>query len=430
MTSAMTGAMSATTARMPCARTSPSSSRWSSKALGIWPTWSPGGSNLTPATASDPNRSPRNVSTETFPAHQRPGVRVPGQDQRQAGPGPLASLELVGPVAFEPNDYLQQHASRERCYEIPPDSFWIAATHTRSSVTGSFAYAAGAHGLRRHAARLRKHAAAAGDTVSAAELLLQLRHLHPDDIRPAVWVTTGPSLNEPVFLGRIIQALTEAGGRRQAAVLAEHAAAHTDVTDLSGVNFVLKAMHLTGAHGAISALLARNPAGRVRADSPGAIAALLRTLAELSADHQVEMLADRAGQIEAEHLFAEEPFGLGALLSALHGVGTQQQVHHLADRITVNVDAYQIGPYLLRSLREAGAETHAAALAADKQVPWPAAIPEQATGDTSRTDPDDPEVLATNIRDLRFGIRLLGGNPRRLTALLASDPAAHRYLGL
>ncbi|MCZ4126133.1 hypothetical protein [Streptomyces sp. H39-S7] len=91
--------------------------------------------------------------------------------------------------------------------------------------------------------------------------------------------------------------LQRRGMRREAAALAQRAAARAPLADGRGVAHLMNALHEADATGPCAVLLARSPADEISLVNPMAVAELLRVLDAVGADVQARKLARRAVDI-------------------------------------------------------------------------------------------------------------------------------------
>ena len=301
-------------------------------------------------------------------------------------------------------DYLDQYGRQTRRSIIPTTQFWTAAAiFAAPGDVGALARAAEARGLLRAAARLRKRAAAYGDTRAAAALITSLHSLHPADTKAARWATTYASLDDPGAVAWLLWALQNAGAADQA-----------------------------------EALLARDPAAHASLDDPYAVARLLWALRRAGAADQVKVLAARA----ATHASLDDPYAVARLLHALRRAGTADQVKVLAARAVThaNLDDSRAIARLLRELREAGVTDLAKTLlsrdpAAHADLDDPRAVArllrelreagaaDQVKALATRANLDDSRAVARLLRELREA-----GVTDLAKTLLSRDPAAHADL--
>ena len=97
--------------------------------------------------------------------------------------------------------------------------------------------------------------------------------------RSAPWPTgrRQASLDDPGAVAGLLRALREAGaGDAVTALLARDPAGQASLDDPGAVAELLRALRAAGAGDAVAALLARDPAGQASLDDPGAVAGLLR----------------------------------------------------------------------------------------------------------------------------------------------------------
>ena len=281
--------------------------------------------------------------------------------------GPLTRIRPRPPgKAAEPGyrlaDYLDQHGRRAHRGLLPPAGFWDAAARFASlGELPALAEAAEAHGLLREAARLRKHAAACGDTGAATHLIRQLHSLDPADHDPAQWAAAHAALDNPYAVARLLEALREAGADDQATALAARAAAHAALDNPYDVAELLRVLRGAGADGQAATLLARDPAAHAALDDPYAVARLLDALREAGADDQAAALAARA----AAHTALDNPYDVARLLDALREAGADGQAAALLARdpaAHAALDNPAAVARLLDALRNADAEEQVSTL--------------------------------------------------------------------
>ena len=210
---------------------------------------------------------------------------------------PVPPSSGTGVAGYQVADYLDQHGRRTRQAELGPSSLWDALTASASDLT-RLGQAARDRGLYRYAAALWTTAATLGNTVAAGQLVTHLRQVSPGDTtRAAQWAVSNASLDDPWTVGRLLEALHEAGADDAAHALADRAAA---------------------SHASL--------------DDPGAVARLLRALHAAWADDAAHALADRA----AANARLDDLKDVSSLLWALHAAGADDAAHALADRAAAN----------------------------------------------------------------------------------------------
>jgi hypothetical protein len=316
--------------------------------------------------------------------------------------GPLARIRPrhisrpTSETVYRLADYLDEYGRRNRCREIPPESFWNAAA-SLNDPNSLISLAAGAEqrGLFRNAACLRKRAVAQGETSSAISLLSQMRSMYPADLAPAHWISTHAGLERPADVARVLDALHEAGAGRQVSELASRAAEHADVNEPAAVAGLLTALDRVGAHEQVDvlasraalhtdfhdlravgrllnallstaeprnveALVARDLTAHADINDPSAVAGLLAPLDRAGAREHVKVLASRAAEYTDLHNLS----AVTQLLSTLDKVGAYEQVKVLASRAAAHVDQNDLSAVacLLRALPEASMREHAASL--------------------------------------------------------------------
>ena len=345
-------------------------------------------------------------------------------------------------AAWRLADYLDQHGRQSRRSIIPPARFWAAATSVALDDLGVLAQAAEDRGLLRDAARLRKQAAAHGDTRAAAALITSLHFLGLADANAADWAATYATLDDPGAVAWLLWALRNAGATGQtAALLARDPGAHAPLDDPYAVARLLRALREGGVPGQAETFAAR-AAAHAPLDDPYAVARLLCALRVAGVPGQAETfaarIADRANLNDpravlrlldemweagaasqtaallardpAAHVNLDDPHGVARLLQGLPRVGAAEQANVLAARAAAHVNLDDPGAVgrLLREMLAAGAADQTAALLARD----PAA----------HASLDDPGAVAQLLRALR---RVDAG---QAAALLARDPAAHARL--
>ena len=305
-------------------------------------------------------------------------------------------------------DYLDQYGRQSRRSIIPPAQFWAAAAiFAAPGDLGVLARAAEGRGLLRDAARLRKRAAAHGDTRAAAALVTSLHSLHPADTDSASWAATYASLDDPGAVAWLLWALQNVGASEQAdALLARDPAAHVNVDDPYAVGRLLQALRRAGADDQAKALAAR-AAAHTSLDDPGAVARLLRILGIRRGIDQAKALAARA----AAHTNLDDSRGVVQLLRELREAGVADQAEALLARdpaAHADLDDSRAVARLLRELRESGVNDEVEALAARA---------------AAHTNLDDMHTFARLLETLQEV-----GVAGQAEALLARDPAAHADL--
>ena len=191
-------------------------------------------------------------------------------------------------------------------------------------------------------------------------------------------------LDNPDAVALLLKNLREAGADEQAAALASRAAAHAPLDDPAAVASLLDSLRKAGADEQTAALLARDPAAHARLDKPGAVARLLDSLRKAGADEQTAALLARdpaahaslgnpirtdrlPGSLRQAHREAAILLGsqaLTRLLDSLREAGADEQAAALASRVAAQapLDDPLRAATLLEFLREAGADEQAAAL--------------------------------------------------------------------
>ena len=329
-----------------------------------------------------------------------PLTRIRPRPSQDGAPGPDAALRLA--------DYLDQYGRQSRRSIIPPAQFWTAtAAFAAPGDLGVLARAAEVRGLLRDAARLRKGAAAHGDTRAAAALITSLHSLHLADTKSANWAASHASLDDPGAVAWLLWALQNAGARDQAeGLIARNPAAHANLDDPYAVARLLGAVRKAGAADQAETLAAR-AAAHANLDDPYAVARLLRTLGRATDADQAKTLGARA----AAHINLDDSRAVASLLETLRKVGATDQAKALLARnpaAHANLDDPRAVARLLRELREAGVGDEVEALTARV---------------AAHINLTDSRTVARLLRELREE-----GIADQAKALLARNPAAHANL--
>ena len=154
----------------------------------------------------------------------------------------------------------------------------------------------------------------------------------------------------------------EAGAQEQAAALADRAAAHVALDDPDAVARLLDSLREAGAEQQAAALLARDPPptspSTTRAPWPGCWTACGRRARSSRPPRCWPVIPPPTSALD-------DPGAVARLLDSLREAGAQEQAAALADRAAAHVplDDPVAVAWLLDSLREAGAQEQAAALA-------------------------------------------------------------------
>jgi hypothetical protein len=344
------------------------------------------------------------VKTGTPPNQRNRRMGTP--DSPAAGRGPKSGHATLYRLA----DYLDQYGRRHRIDHIPPIAFWTAAaSHAHPTDLTALGNAAWQRGLYRDAVQLHKHAIAHGDQDAPATLVDRLHRLHPDDRRPAQWVTANIAFDNPGHVIKLLDKFQRSRAAEQLTALAEQAATHVALDDAHQVAELLSKLREVEADEQVTALLARDPATHVALDDLDSVAWLLKGLREAEADDQVRALAERAAADAA----LDDPGGVATLLWELRKAGATDQVAALLARdpvshVNIPLDNPFAVPWLLESLQQAGADEQVTALLARSPAPH------------VEVALDDPTAVAKLLNEL------IGAEAEELiSALLARDPATH-----
>jgi hypothetical protein len=179
--------------------------------------------------------------------------------------GPLARIRprttgsaSEGP-AYRLADYLEQAGAQERLDALPPLEFWEAARrHAAPGDLPALARHAESRGLYRQGALLRMRALASGKDLSVFRLLTCLRRVDPHSLPEAAgWIADRMDLSRPARVHAMLETLEAAGRADLASRLAERAAGRAALTDLRGVDDLLRDLNRFGRSEALAALGAR-----------------------------------------------------------------------------------------------------------------------------------------------------------------------------
>jgi hypothetical protein len=227
---------------------------------------------------------------------------------------------------------------------------------------------------------------------------------------------------------KLLESLDKFGADRQVTVLAERVASGVPLRDPAVIASLLEALPKVGEAAQVATLLARGPAHHVSLDNPFDASTLLKTLHKFGADRQVTVLAERV----ASGVPLRDPNAIASLLEALPKVGEAAQVATLLARDPASqivIDTTPVGPsepghldWLLTMLRKLDAVEQASILVGR------VAATRVTRGEVVRLGGDradhlvlhDPEAvgyLLRNLRDL--------GAQEQVAALLARNPAGH-----
>ena len=273
----------------------------------------------------------------------------------------------AGPL-YRLADYLDQHGRAHRASQIPPAEFWsAAAAHAAPGDQAALGDAAHARGLYRDAAQLHKNAAASGNPRAVLYLSHPPACLRADP-RPAHWAAAHAPLDDPGGVASLLDSLREAGAHEQAAaLLARDPAAHAALDDPGGVASLLDSLREAGAHEQAAAL-----AGPDRRPRPPRQPGRRGQPAGQPAGGGRARAGRRAGwPATAAHAALDDPGGVASLLDSLREAGADEQAAALAGRAAAHAPLDDPGGVasLLDSLREAGAHEQAAALAGRARRP-------------------------------------------------------------
>ena len=216
--------------------------------------------------------------------------------------GAVRALEPIPPpagtgvVGYRVADYLDQHGRRTREDQPVPASLWDAlmSQTTSSADLNRLGEAAQKRGLYRQAAALWTVGVTVGSADAAQQLFGLLRQVSSEDFaNAAYWTTVHVNPANTFAVGRLIEALHQAGAEDAARALAERAAAQDTPHDPRKVTALLSNVHKAGASDA-ARTLAERAATHVSVDDPGGVATLLEELRAAGAADAARTLADRA----------------------------------------------------------------------------------------------------------------------------------------
>jgi hypothetical protein len=153
-----------------------------------------------------------------------------------------------------------------------------------------------------------------------AMLVWRLRQAGADDAAAALATRAAhhASLDNLAGAAMLVWRLRQAGTDDDAAALATRAAHHASLDNPAGVAELLRRLREAGADDAVTALLARDPAGHASLDNPAGVAALLGALRQAEADDAVTALLARD---PAGHASLDNPAGVAELLRRLREAG-------------------------------------------------------------------------------------------------------------
>ena len=322
----------------------------------------------------------------------------------------------TGVYSYRLADYLDQHGRKIFSGQIPPFSLWEAATQSESAALKKFGEAAAGRGLLKTGAQLLKNATTA-DAHAGALLLRLIRPLHPNDMRPALWVAEHANLSSPRGTSLLVDALRETGaGAGLAALIQRDSAAHAGKGDLASISFLIGSLHQAGADEQVAALVASDPVSCADTADWG-IFFLLTTLRDIGAAERLAPLAERAAAGD-DMIY---PSYTAALFDALRDVGAEDQIGALVARgpaahADMSEPLFEVLD-LITALHAAGADEQAALLA--KRA-------------TAAADPDDLVSTSELLTALHYadGDHLIPDRLIKGLAARADVSDAHEVSGL
>jgi hypothetical protein len=306
--------------------------------------------------------------------------------------------------AYQLADYLDQIGRSDRRDQIPPASFWAAATgNAHPGDLATLGYAAQSRGLYRVAAQLLKHAIA-GDPYPAPDLINNLHSLHPADQRPASWIAAHVAVKDPLAVAWLLETLQGMDARKQIATLADRATPYTALSNPQDVAELLEALRESGGERQIVTLLSRDPASHVATDDAHSISSLLDELARAGAQEQAIKLADRA----VAQVPLADPDRVATLLEVLRRHHARTHIAALLNRdpaAHATLDDTAAAAKLLDALQEVGASEQVTSLA------------NRAAAAVPLHDASDVAIMLNRLSG--------AGAAEQVTMLLGRNPAAH-----
>jgi hypothetical protein len=198
-----------------------------------------------------PGQASQALARTAEPARGIPGPLAPVVPRAGGDPAPAASRRLA--------DYLEQVGATERLDVLPPREFWEAARrHAAPGDLPVLARHAESRGLYHQGALLRIRALACGKDLSIFRLLTCLGRVDPHSLPEAAgWIADRMDLSQPSRVHAVLGTLEEAGRADLAGQIAERAAGKAALTDLSGVDDLLRDLRRFGRGEALAALAIR-----------------------------------------------------------------------------------------------------------------------------------------------------------------------------
>jgi hypothetical protein len=351
--------------------------------------------------------------------------------------GPVRALQPV--PAAEGAGYrlagaLDQHGRRARQDQAGSATLWDALiAHAGADVapvpgagsssgtgpgvldTTRLGQAAADRGLYRYAAALWTAAVSRGSADAAARLIGLLSELGAEDAaRAAGWAAGRVRLEDPWEAARLIDAMRAAGAAVAIrALVARDLAGQVDVAPRWDALRLLVALGAAGTGDAAEALGARL-AERAELDDVPYLAALLRALGTAGAHGAVRALLARD---PAQHADPEDPRETGLLVTALHAAGPQASdaARALADWAAGHcvIDRGQAVANLLHAMQAAG-QADAVRRLLDRDP----------AGQAQFDDPWEAAALLAELRAASADVavrRLLDRDPARLGQIDSAD---------
>ena len=386
-----------------------------------------------------PCKGARGPLTRIRPRPARPAARDRG-DQ------PASMAAAAGPL-YRLADYLDQHGRAHRASQIPPAEFWsAAAAHAAPGDQAALGDAAHARGLYRDAAQLHKNAAASGNP-RAALYLSRVPGLPARGPPPRALGRRPRPPRQPARRG-LPAGQPAGGGRARAGRRAGRPGRRPRPPRRPGRPWPAcwTSLREAGADEQAAALLARDPAAHAALDDPDGRGLACWTACGRRARTSRPprcwpatppptppsttraawpacwtACGRRARTSRPPRCWPATPpptppsttrtGGVACLLDSLREAGADEQAAALAARAAAHAPLDDPGGVagLLDSLREAGADEQAAALLAREPAAHAAL--------------DDPDGVAGLLGSLREA-----GAHEQAAALLARDPAAHAAL--
>ncbi|WP_344671980.1 hypothetical protein [Catenulispora yoronensis] len=237
------------------------------------------------------------------------------------------------PAAYEPADYLDQHARRLRAEQYGTPALWNALIeHTIDPFDmDNLAHAAWDRGLRTTAIRLWHKAVTAGYPTDG---LIDLDDVLDPGEQAATYTAVQVGLNHTESVRRLLGRLRSAEANAAFSILAGRACAHADIADPWAVSWLLRTLRENGAHEAAKALVDRDVVADADLTDPAAAGFLLKELLSAIAKEASQEVARRgASDADLKHLFST-----AGLIKTLAEAGAGREAAELAERAAAEAD--------------------------------------------------------------------------------------------